>query len=64
MAKLKISKEKYNNFIKLATGEIAKKQREIKQLQGFIDKYREDYEEGEEEWYECWRTWNDKKIIR
>ena len=49
MAKLKISKEKYNNFIKLATGEIAKKQKEIKQLQGFIDKYREDYEEGEEE---------------
>jgi len=49
MPKMKISKEKYNNFIKLATGEIVKKQKEIKQLQGFIDKYREDYEEGEEE---------------
>jgi len=48
MPKTKISKEKYDNFIKLATGEIAKKQREIKQLQGFIEKYREDYEEGEE----------------
>ena len=49
MAKLKISKEKYNNFIKLATGEIAKKQREIKQLEGFIEKYKYDYEEGGEE---------------
>jgi len=48
MPKLKISKVKYDNFIKLATGEIAKKQREIKQLEGFIEKYREDYEEGEE----------------
>ena len=48
MPKLKISKEKYDNFIKLATGEIAKKQEEIKQLQGFIEKYKEDYEEGEE----------------
>ncbi len=48
MAKLKISKEKYNNFIKLATGEIVKKQEEIKQLQGFIEKYKDDYEEGEE----------------
>jgi len=33
MAKTKISKEKYNNFIKLATEEIEKKQREIKQLE-------------------------------
>ena len=48
MAKIKISKEKYNNFIKLATGEIVKKQKEIKQLQGFIEKYKDDYEEGEE----------------
>ena len=48
MPKLKISKEKYNNFIKLATGEIAKKQKEIKQLQGFIEKYKYDYEEEEE----------------
>ena len=48
MPKLKISKEKYNNFIKLAIAEIAKKQEEIKQLQGFIEKYRDDYEEGEE----------------
>ena len=55
MAKLKISKVKYDNFIKLATGEIAKKQREIKQLEGFIEKYREDYEEGEER-YECWEV--------
>ena len=46
MPKTKISKEKYNNFIKLATEEIAKKQREIRQLEGFIEKYRTDYEEG------------------
>ena len=49
MPKVKHSKEQVDNFIKLATGEIAKKQKEIKQLQGFIDKYREDYEEGEED---------------
>jgi len=48
MPKVKHSKEQIDNFIKLATGEIVKKQEEIKQLQGFIEKYREDYEEGEE----------------
>jgi len=48
MPKVKHSKEQVDNFIKLATGEIAKKQKEIKQLQGFIEKYKYDYEEGEE----------------
>ena len=48
MPKVKHSKEQVDNFIKLATGEIVKKQKEIKQLQGFIEKYRADYEEGEE----------------
>ena len=48
MPKMKISKEKYNNFIKLATGEIVKKQKEIKQLEGFIEKYRDDFEKEEE----------------
>ena len=48
MPKVKHSKEQVDNFIKLAIAEIAKKQEEIKQLQGFIEKYREDYEEGEE----------------
>ena len=48
MPEVKHSKKQVDNFIKLATGEIAKKQNEIKQLQGFIEKYRYDYEEGEE----------------
>ena len=48
MPKVKHSKKQVDNFIKLATGEIAKKQKEIKQLQGFIEKYKYDYEEGEE----------------
>ena len=48
MSEVKHSKKQVDNFIKLATGEIAKKQNEIKQLQGFIEKYRYDYEVGEE----------------
>ena len=48
MPKVKHSKEQVDNFIKLATGEIVKKQKEIKQLQGFIEKYRDDFEKEEE----------------
>ena len=48
MPKVKHSKEQIDNFIKLATGEIVKKQEEIKQLQGFIEKYRDDFEKEEE----------------
>jgi len=48
MPKVKHSKEQVDNFIKLATGEIAKKQKEIEQLQGFIEKYRDDFEKEEE----------------
>ena len=48
MPKVKHSKKQVDNFIKLATGEIVKKQEEIKQLQGFIEKYRDDFEKEEE----------------
>ena len=48
MPKMKITKEQIDLFTELAKIKIEKKQKEIKQLQGFIEKYRYDYEEGEE----------------
>jgi len=47
MPKIKHTKEQIDNFIKLVKVEIAKKESEIKMLQGCVDKYKYDYIEEE-----------------